>query len=306
MSEPSAFPSPEGDNEIKSEIASTMPDRMQTSVNDAAIARPAQNATTVYAERQPGWRMLVAPAWFLFGILVGLGIFAAYAQFTAKPPPPPAQTLDAAQVKQAAKEGLLQAIQELQAQSSGNGGQGPQTVAKDAFALRDANILGDKNAKVSIVEYADFQCPFCGRHHAEVEPALIQEFVKTGKANLVYKHLAFLGPESLYAAVAAECAADQGKFWEYHNYLFEHQNGENEGAFTKDKLIGFGPALGLDQTRFEKCVQGDETIERVKADTQEAQKFGVSSTPTFFINGAPLVGLKSPDEFRQAIQQATQ
>ncbi len=261
---------------------------------------PAQNSV----EPKSAWRMFVAPAWFLFGILVGLGIFAAYTQFTAKPTPPPAQTLDAAQVRQAAKEGLIQAIQELQAQGSGNASQGPQTVDKNAFAIRDANVLGDKNAKVTIVEYADFQCPFCGRHHQLVAPTILQEYVETGKANYVYKHLAFLGPESAYAAVASECAADQGKFWQYHDYLFEHQQGENEGAFNKDKLIAFGKGMNLDMARFEKCVTNDETIARVQADTEEAQKFGVSSTPSFFVNGTPLVGLKSPDEFRAIIEQA--
>ena len=255
-------------------------------------------------ETKSMWRALIAPAWFLFGILVGLGIFAAYTQFTTKPTPPPAQTLDAAQVRQAAKEGLIQAIQELQAQGSGNTSQGPQTVDKNAFAIREANVLGDKNAKVTIVEYADFQCPFCGRHHQLVAPTIVQEYVETGKANYVYKHLAFLGPESAYAAVAAECAADQGKFWQYHDYLFEHQQGENEGAFNKDKLIAFGKEMNLDMARFEKCVTNDETIARVQADTEEAQKFGVSSTPSFFVNGTPLVGLKSPDEFRAIIEQA--
>lgn len=247
------------------------------------------------------WRALIAPAWFLLGILVGLGIFAAYAQLTAKPP---VQTLDAAQVKQAAHDGLLTAIQELQARSSGNASPGPQTVDKNAFAVRAANVLGNPDAKVSIVEFADFQCPFCGGYHQTVEPVLIADYVKTGKVNLIYKHLAFLGPESLTAAIAAECAADQGKFWEYHDYLFEHQQGENQGAFTQDKVIAFGQALGLDATRFDKCVKGSETIERVQADTEEAQKVGVASTPTFFVNGVPLVGLKSPDEFKQAIDQA--
>jgi protein-disulfide isomerase len=122
--------------------------------------------------------------------------------------------------------------------------------------------------------------------------------------NFIYKHFAFLGPESVYAAVASECAADQGKFWEYHDYLFEHQNGENQGAFTKDKLIGFGEILNLDMTRFEKCVQGDETVARVQADSEEGQKLGVGSTPTFFVNGQPMVGLKSPDQFKAAIEQA--
>lgn len=257
-------------------------------------------------EPKPAWRILIAPAWFLLGVLVGLAGFAAYTQLTAKPITPPAvQTLDEATVRKAARDGLIEAIQALQAQNSqGNTSQAPQVVDKNAFAIRDANVLGDKNAKVSIIEYADFQCPFCGRHHAQVAPGIVDEYVKTGKASYVFKHLAFLGSESVYAAVASECAADQGKFWEFHDYLFEHQKGENEGAFTKDNLIGFGKGLGLEMTQFEKCVRGDETIARVQTDSQEAQKFGVSSTPTFFVNGKPLVGLTSPDEFKTAIEQA--
>ncbi len=256
-------------------------------------------------EPKPAWRMFVAPAWFLLGVIVGLAAFYAILQLTPKPiEPPVVQQIDEATIKKAAREGLIEAIQQLQGQSSGNNSQGPQAVDKNAFAVRDANVLGDRNAKVSIVEFADFQCPFCARHHIQVAPTLIEGYVKTGKANFVYKHLAFLGPESVYAAVAAECAADQGKFWEYHDYLFEHQKGENQGAFKQDKLIAFGKALNLDMTRFEKCVTNQETIARVQADSEEAQKFGVASTPTFFVNGRPLVGLTSPDEFKAVIEQA--
>ena len=86
--------------------------------------------------------------------------------------------------------------------------------------------------------------------------------------------------------------------------LFADQNGENQGAFTKDNLVGFGKVLNLDMTRFEKCVRNDETLDRVRADTQEAQKLNVSSTPTFFVNGQPLVGLQSLDGFKSVIEQA--
>lgn len=258
------------------------------------------------AERKPAWRLLIAPAWFFLGILVGLAIFAAYDQLTPKPvTPPAAQSIDETTIKQAARQGLIEAIQTIQATGAqGNSSQGPQAVDKNAFAVRDANLLGDKNAPVTLVEFADFQCPFCEKHFQQVEPGLIQDYVKTGKVKFVYKHLAFLGAESVYAAVAAECAADQGKFWDFHNYLFQHQAGENQGAFTKAKLIDFGKALNLDQTTFARCVNGDETIARVQADTEEAQKYGVTSTPTFFVNGKPLVGVTSPDEFKQAIDQA--
>lgn len=258
------------------------------------------------AESKPTWRMLVAPAWFLLGVLVGLGVFFAISQFTAKPAPLPAPTLDEATVRRAARDGLIEAIQQLQAQSQQQqqGAQGPRTVDNSAFAVRAANRLGDPNAKVLIVEYADYQCPFCGRHHELVAPTLVKEYVDTGKAAYLYKHMAFLGNESVWSAIASECAADQGKFWQYHDYLFTHQNGENQGAFNKDKLIGFGKEVGLDMPKFEACVKNDETVARVQADTQEAQSLGVSSTPTFFVNGKPLVGLTSPDEFKQAIEQA--
>lgn len=217
------------------ELEPTLSNETQPIIDSPAPqpSAPAQNNP----ETKSKWRMFVAPAWFLFGILVGLIAFAGYQQFTAKPIAPVApQTIDEATIKNAAREGLIEAIQQLQAQNSGNQSQAPKAVDKNAFVVRDANVMGNKDAQVSIVEFADFQCPYCGRHHELVEPTILNEYVKTGKANFVYKHLAFLGQESVFAAVAAECAADQGKFWEYHDYLFEHQNGENQGAFNKDKL----------------------------------------------------------------------
>ncbi len=252
-------------------------------------------------DKKPAWRYLIAPAWFLLGILVGLGIFAAYTQYTRVPPQP---TLTQAQIQEAARAGFIEGLQQLQSESQGQAPQGPSAIDPGAVAIRDANVLGNADAPVTIVEFADFQCPFCGRHHQMVAPTIVQEYVDTGKAKIVYKHLAFLGPESVYAAIASECAADQGKFLEFHDYLFKHQNGENQGAFNKDKLIGFGQELGLDMTAFEQCVNSDATVARVQADTEEGSSFGVRSTPTFFVNGQPLVGLQSVEEFRTAIEQA--
>lgn len=277
------------------------------------IESPPAQETTVAAtpspsaqgnvEKKSNARMFIAPAWFLFGILIGLGIFAVYAELTRPPTMIPVAQLDEAVVRQAAREGLVEAIRQLQ-NENGQASQGPQTVDPDAFAMQNAHVLGNQDAPISIVEFADFQCPFCGRYHTAVAPTIFQEYIQTGKAKLIYKHVAFLGPESVYAAVASECAANQDKFWEFHDYLFEHQQGENEGAFNKDKLLAFGQALNLDAAQFEKCVTNDETVARVQADTEEAQKFGVSSTPTFFVNGKPLVGLKSVDEFRQVLDAA--
>lgn len=137
-----------------------------------------------------------------------------------------------------------------------------------------------------------------------MKPDLVKQYVDTGKVQFVYKHSAFLGPESTWAAQAAECAADQGKFWQYHDVLFEKQQGENQGTFNKDKLVGFARDLGLDMAQFEPCLNGDKTLQRVQADTNEAQQYGVRGTPTFFINGRPLVGAQPIEAFQQAIEEA--
>ena len=137
-----------------------------------------------------------------------------------------------------------------------------------------------------------------------MEPALFKEFVDTGKVKFVYKHMAILGQESTWAAEAAECAADQGKFWEYHDLLFSRQSGENQGAFTKDKLLAMASELKLDMTQFQPCLQNDKDLARVQSDLQEGQQSGVNGTPTFFINGRALVGAQPIDAFRTAIDQA--
>lgn len=132
----------------------------------------------------------------------------------------------------------------------------------------------------------------------------MQQYVDTGKVQMVFKHFAFLGPESQWAAVASECAADQGKFWEYHNKLYNSQQGENQNAFSKENLIAFGEELGLDATAFAACVNNEATLARVQADTEEGQQLGVRGTPNFFVNGRPLSGALPFEQFQQVIEQA--
>lgn len=137
-----------------------------------------------------------------------------------------------------------------------------------------------------------------------MKPALFREYVDTGKVKFGYKHMAILGQESVWAAEASECAADQGKFWEYHDLVFDRQAGENQGAFNKDKLLAMAQELKLDMARFEPCLKNDQTQDRVQADTQEGQQVGVRGTPTFFVNGRAVVGAVPLQEFRPIIEQA--
>jgi cyclophilin family peptidyl-prolyl cis-trans isomerase len=119
---------------------------------------------------------------------------------------------------------------------------------------------------------------------------LEEKYVKTGQMKFVYRHMAFLGDESQWAAEASECAGDQGKFWEYHDKLFASQQGENQGAFSKDNLKKFAADLKLDTTKFNQCLDSGQFTEKVKKATQDAQQLGVQGTPTVFINGINIPG----------------
>ena len=144
-------------------------------------------------------------------------------------------------------------------------------------------VLGDANAKVTFVEYADFQCPFCGRFFTQTTQPLIEKYVKTGKVQFIYRDFAFLGPESIKSAEAARCAGDQNKYWDYHDYLFTHQNGENKGGFADKNLKAFAKTLGLDTTAFNQCLDSGKYTQAVNDATTNAGKVGVQGTPKSFI-----------------------
>lgn len=117
-----------------------------------------------------------------------------------------------------------------------------------------------------------------------------------------YWNFAFLGPESTWSAEAAECAADQDQFWAYHDKLYESQAGENQGAFNKENLKKFAEEIGLDTQAFNECLDSGKYTSLIQEDTQAAQSLGVQSTPTFLVNGQPLIGAQPFEVFQQAIE----
>lgn len=162
-------------------------------------------------------------------------------------------------------------------------------------------VLGEQNAPVTVVEYGDFQCPFCGKFFKDTEPVLRENYIKTGKIKFIYRDFAFLGQESLWAANAARCAGEQGKFWEYHDYLYNNQSGENQGAFSKNNLKGFATALGLEKDKFNTCLDSDKYLEEIKKQTKAGGEAGVSGTPAVFISGKINVGALPTTTFTQII-----
>lgn len=165
----------------------------------------------------------------------------------------------------------------------------------------DDPIKGDPKAKVTVVEFADYQCPYCEKFHKDVYLPLIKDYVDTGKVKFVYKNLAFLGKESTDAANAALCAKEQNKFWEYHDFLFNSQAGENQGAFAPDKLKAFALEVGLEPGAFNSCLDGAKYNAQVEADLAEANKNGFNSTPSTAVGSIPIVGSQPYTAFKAAI-----
>lgn len=151
-------------------------------------------------------------------------------------------------------------------------------------------IIGNPDAKVTLVEYGDFQCPFCGQFYRQTEPELIRAYVEPGKVNIEFRVETHIGQESVRAGEAAYCANDQKKFKAYHDQLFDNQKGENDGAFSDASLKTFAKNIGLDTAVFDNCLDSRKYLSAVNASNTEAKDKGVTSTPTIFIGDSKITG----------------
>ena len=151
--------------------------------------------------------------------------------------------------------------------------------------LKQAPVLGSKDATVTIIEVGDYQCHMCKLWFEETRPQIIENYIETGKANLVFLDMPFLGSDSTPASEATYCADDQGKYWEYHTMLFRFQEDEIDGGWANaNRLQAFAFNLGLDIEQFDKCMTTDDHFSRVNFNKQVAvTEFGAKSTPTFMI-----------------------
>ena len=168
----------------------------------------------------------------------------------------------------------------------------------------EGRILGDPNAPVTVIEYADFQCPVCKRAETSVIAQLEKDYIEKGTVNIEFRNFAFIGQESFNAAQAADAARDQGKFWEYHDALFNAQGRENGGNYTYDKLVELARQVGLDVAKFEETLTNNVHLEAIQKEADDAKASGVNSTPTFFIGGKMIAGVKPYAEFKAAIAEA--
>jgi protein-disulfide isomerase len=165
--------------------------------------------------------------------------------------------------------------------------------------------IGDPDAPVVIVEYTDFQCPFCTRHFQQTYPQILADYVETGIVRYVFKDfpLTNIHPQAVAAAEAARCAGDQGAYLEMHDLLFSRQDTWNGRTDTTTIFTEFADSLGLDTNTFSACLENHDHEEAVYADLQEGQELGVRGTPAFFINGFLLSGAQPFSTFQQAIAE---
>ncbi|MCL6641760.1 MAG: DsbA family protein [Candidatus Bipolaricaulota bacterium] len=176
----------------------------------------------------------------------------------------------------------------------------PQSVPAPKVLL-DEPAKGAEDAPVTIIEFADFRCGFCLRHFVQTLPTLEEEYIATGKVRYIYRNFPILGVQSRWAALAAECAHEQGRFWEYHDKLFELvQQGQE---LLRSRLKGVATELGLDAAQFDSCLDSSKYLDEVQEDFAAGQGAGVTGTPAFLINGQLLVGAHPIEKFRELIEQ---
>jgi len=161
----------------------------------------------------------------------------------------------------------------------------------------DDHIRGNPDAKITMIEYSDFECPFCSRHKPTLDQLLVQY---DGDVRLIYRHfpLTSIHPNAQKAAEASECAGEQGKFWEYHDVLFD-----NPKSLGLTSLKGYAGQLGLNQSQFDSCLDGGKFASLVNAQASAAQAAGITGTPGTFVNDELVRGAFPISQFQQIIDR---
>lgn len=169
--------------------------------------------------------------------------------------------------------------------------------------LADGQQIGVADAPVTVEVWSDFQCPACGNFVRQAEPLLFRDYVEPGNVRVVYRDFPFIGQESTDAAVAARCAVPTNRFWQFHDYLFANQDGENKGAFSQARLEAIASAVGLDLDQFRTC-RADASLKQALVDSKaQGSALGVNATPTLTVNGQKVAGTGYP-ELKAAIDTA--
>lgn len=169
-------------------------------------------------------------------------------------------------------------------------------------------IMGNKDAKVTLVEFSDFQCPFCEQLFKDAFPQIKKDYIDTGKVKLAYRHypLTEIHPNAQKSAEASECANEQGNFWDYHDQLFNNQaDWESlEASAALEKFVEYANEIGLNGETLRNCVESGKMADNISEDANDGLKVGVNGTPATFVNGMLVSGAVPYSEFKAEIDKA--
>lgn len=204
---------------------------------------------------------------------------------------------------------LRKEVETLKAKSVAAPVQPPQDLQEVTVSIDDDPLKGKADAPVTIIEFSDYQCPFCGRFVKNTFPDIAKKYIDDGKVKYVFRDFPLeFHKQAPKASEAANCAGDKGKYWEMHDKLFD-----NQSALTVDKLKLYAADIGLDTESFNACIDSGKHADEINKDLEEGKKATVSGTPTFFIGktqsgkkeiaGKRLVGARPFSSFEQVIEQ---
>jgi len=175
--------------------------------------------------------------------------------------------------------------------------------AADAFR---GYTLGSESAPVEVTEYSDFECPFCASFATVQMPVIREQLISTGKLRWRFRDFPLPSHKySRYAAMAAQCAGEQGKFWEMHDQLFNNHQWAQTGKNPRGLFRDFARASGLDLDKYDACMDGQRYAARLEASVQEGEAVGVRGTPSFFVSGRPYTGRGTSDDFKALVDSLT-
>lgn len=195
-------------------------------------------------------------------------------------------------------ENLVQSLTPLESIPS-NAPTAPQNTEVVEVSIDDDAVKGEASAPVTIIEFSDYECPFCGRYYEQTLPQIISEYVNNGKVKIVFRDFPLgFHSKAQKAGEAAECAGEQGKYWAMHDKLFD-----NQGSLDVDDLKTYAGEIGLNTAQFDTCLDSGKMADEIAKDMSDGQSYGVKGTPAFFINGRFLSGAQPFSAFKQIIDE---
>lgn len=159
----------------------------------------------------------------------------------------------------------------------------PQKATLDVLTSNSSPMLGSKDAPITMIEFGDYQCFYCHKFFNNTESQIVQNYIDTGKVKMIFKDFTIIGQDSVTAANAAHCAQEQGKFWEYHDALYNNWSGENTGWASTTNLVQYAKQVDLNQDQFNQCVTQAKYMQVVQGSVSDANTLGLTGTPDFFI-----------------------